>query len=224
MLSLTRWCLAHRLQVFVVWVVVAVATSIAAQAVGRRYATNFSLPGTESQQVVDLLQREFASQSGDVDELVFHVSHGTVMAPAVKAAITSAVARVQTFPHVVDVISPYGSGGAVEISKDGRTAFATINYDKRSNLLPNATGKPLLELVKSVHIPGLELAVGGQVVENAEGFNIGPATTVGVIAASPRPPLKSRGGRVLRWAEGLAKDGARGATQILHWVCCEPDP
>ena len=30
---------------------------------------------------------------------------------------------------------------------------------------------------------GLTLAAGGQVIENAEGFNIGPATTVGVIAA-----------------------------------------
>ena len=32
-------------------------------------------------------------------------------------------------------------------------------------------------------MPGLQVAAGGQVIENAEGFNIGPATEVGVVAA-----------------------------------------
>ena len=32
-------------------------------------------------------------------------------------------------------------------------------------------------------MPGLQVAAGGQVIENAEGFNIGPATAVGVVAA-----------------------------------------
>ena len=34
-----------------------------------------------------------------------------------------------------------------------------------------------------MHDPGLQVAVGGGVVEAAEGFSVGPATTVGVIAA-----------------------------------------
>ena len=34
-----------------------------------------------------------------------------------------------------------------------------------------------------MHVPGLQVAAGGQVIEQAEGFSIGPATTVGVIAA-----------------------------------------
>ena len=63
------------------------------------------------------------------------------------------------------------------------TAFATVNFDKRANLLPNATGTPLLNQVKAIHVPGLQVAAGGQVIENAEGFNIGPATAVGVVAA-----------------------------------------
>ena len=32
-------------------------------------------------------------------------------------------------------------------------------------------------------MPGLQIAAGGQVIEQAEGFNIGPATYVGVLAA-----------------------------------------
>src|SRR6204780_4635166 len=41
----------------------------------------------------------------------------------------------------------------------------------------------MLNRVKAIHVPGLQVAAGGQVIENAEGFNIGPATEVGVVAA-----------------------------------------
>ena len=76
MIGLSRWCIAHRRWVIVGWVVIAVGSTVIATAVGRQYATNFSLPGTESQHVIDLLQSEFKTQSGDVDTIVFHTSNG----------------------------------------------------------------------------------------------------------------------------------------------------
>src|SRR5436305_9419385 len=94
-----------------------------------------------------------------------------------------ALARAARLPHVVSVISPYTGAGAFEVSKDRRTAFASVAFDKRANLLPNNTGQPILSAVNSVSVPGLKVAAGGQVIEQAEGFGIGPATAVGVIAA-----------------------------------------
>ena len=166
------------------WVAVAVLSTVIAGAVGRQYATDFSLPGTEAQHVVDLLDSQFKSQSGDVDTIVFHNAKGSIDAPNVKAAIAPLLAKVSTMPHVVSVVSPYaGAAGAVEVSKDRTTAFATINYDKRANLLADKTGQPVLNAVNAIKVPGLHVAAGGQVIEQAEGFNIGPATSVGVIAA-----------------------------------------
>jgi hypothetical protein len=46
MLALSRWCIAHRRWVIIGWVVVAIGTTVIAGAVGRNYATNFSLPNT----------------------------------------------------------------------------------------------------------------------------------------------------------------------------------
>jgi RND superfamily putative drug exporter len=183
MLKLSRWCIAHRRIVLIGWVAIAIVASVAAQSAGRTYASNFTLPGTESQRALDLLAREFPQQSGDVDTLVFHVAHGTIDSPAVRRVMVPAIAKLAGFPHVAHVTSPYDPLGAVEISHDRRTAFATINYTKRANLLPNDTGKPVLTLVSSIHAAGLKVAAGGQVMEQAEGFNIGPATTVGVVAA-----------------------------------------
>ena len=183
MLKVTRWCIAHRRRVFIAWVAIAILTTFLASAAGRNYATNFSLPGTESQRALDLLKQEFPAQSGDVDTIVFHTTNGTVADPAVKAAMTKLLAQVRDVQHVVLVRSPYDAGGAVQVSRDGKTAFATINWSKPANLLPNGAGKPVLALIDAVHVPGLKIAAGGQVIENAEGFSVGPATLIGAIAA-----------------------------------------
>jgi len=183
MLNLARWCISHRRRVVLTWVVIAVGATVIAGVVGRNYSTNFQLPGTEAQRATNLLTKEFPSQSGDLDQIVWHTTSGSVDAPAVRVAMGSVMARAATLPHVVGVVSPYSARGAQQVSKDRRTAFATVAYSKRANALPDKTGKPLIALVDSVHVPGLQVAAGGAVVENAEGFSIGPATAVGVIAA-----------------------------------------
>ncbi|HEX2702691.1 MAG TPA: MMPL family transporter, partial [Solirubrobacteraceae bacterium] len=165
------------------WIAVAVLATVAAHAIGPNYVTVYSLPGTQSQLAHDLLTKDFTAQSGDADSIVVHVSHGTIDSPAVRAAITPLLARVKSLPHVAAVVSPYSTAGAAQVSANHATAFATVNYNEPANQLPPDTGKPLLADVKAVHLPGLQAAAGGQVVENAEGFSVGPATEVGVIAA-----------------------------------------
>jgi putative drug exporter of the RND superfamily len=182
-LKVTRWCIAHRGRVFVTWLAIAVITTAVAGAAGRNYATNFSLPGTESQRALDLLKKEFPAQSGDVDTIVFHSANGTVDDPEVQTAITNLLDKVKGDQDVVSVRSPFGPDAAGQISHDRRTAFAVINYNKPANLVPNAAGKPVLDQVAAVHVPGLKVAAGGQVIENAEGFTVGPATAIGTLAA-----------------------------------------
>ena len=183
MRGLARWSIKYRRSVVIGWLVIAVLTSVIATAVGRNYATNFTIPGTEAQRAQNLLAQEFKEQSGDLDTIVWHTSAGTVHAPAVRNAMVPVLNRVRSMPHVVTVVSPYGPRGALQISKDGRTAFAVVGYDKRANLLPDSTGKPVLSAINAVNVPGLRVAAGGQVIEQAEGFSIGPATAVGVLAA-----------------------------------------
>ena len=98
-------------------------------------------------------------------------------------AIVPLLSEVSVSPDVVEVVSPYPSAGSPQVSHDRTTGFATINYSKRANLLPSDTGTTVLNAVNGVHVPGLHLAAGGQVIEQAEGFSVGPATEVGVIAA-----------------------------------------
>lgn len=138
MLGLARFCMAHRGRVIVAWVVAAVLVTVVARAIGPNYVTEYSLPGTQTQQATDLLKQDFPAQSGDADAIVFHVSQGTIDSPAVRAAITPLLTHVGSLPHVTGVVSPYSTAGALEVSKDRMTAFATVNFDKPANELPNA--------------------------------------------------------------------------------------
>ncbi len=183
MLKVARWCLEHRKKVVVAWLAIAVLTTVLAQAAGRHYATNFTLPGTESQRALNLLKREFPAQGGDIDPIVFSTSSGNVYSPRVRNSIRPLIARVARLPHVAEVLSPYTGRGRLQVSADRRTAFASVLYDKPPNQLAQSAGTPVLNAVHGVHVPGFRVAAGGQVIENAEGFSVGPATAVGAIAA-----------------------------------------
>ncbi|MHB1539325.1 MAG: MMPL family transporter [Solirubrobacteraceae bacterium] len=183
MLAIARWCISHRLRVALIWVLAAVAITVLGRGVGSHYQNNFSLPNTESQRALDLLQRSFPQQSGDLDQIVWHVSSGSVSSTQVRHAIGPLLAQIRRSPHVVGVLTPYGSAGVRQISRNGSTAFATVSYDKRANLLPNDTGLAVLDAIAKIHVAHLRIAAGGQVIEQAEKSGVGFATAVGVIAA-----------------------------------------
>jgi RND superfamily putative drug exporter len=152
-------------------------------AVGSAYSNNESLKGTESQRAADLLARDFRTQAGDVDEIVLHVRGGSVTAPSVRARVAPMLAAVAHLPHVTGVISPYTASGAGEVSRDGRTAFATVSFDERANALPKNAIQRVITTAEAAHSPGLEVALGGQAIEQAQGVSLGFATGVGLIAA-----------------------------------------
>ena len=77
MLKLTRWTIAHRRIVVLSWIVLAVGVLAASQAVGKRNANNFSLPNTDSQRAIDMLQGRFPAQAEDADQIVFRARAGS---------------------------------------------------------------------------------------------------------------------------------------------------
>src|SRR3954466_12937547 len=117
MLKLTRWTIAHRRIVVVFWIVLAVGVLGVSQAVGKRNANNFSLPNTDSQRAVDLMQSRFPTQAGDSDQIVFRVRTGMLTDASTRAVVTPLLMRIGRLPHVAGVVSPYDTGaGAISKS------------------------------------------------------------------------------------------------------------
>src|SRR4051794_1871950 len=160
-----RFCVDHRRLVLIGWVVVVIGALAISSAVGTRYATNFSLPGMESQRATDLLKRDFPAQAGDSDQIVFAAKQGKVSDPAVRARITPMLAQVAKLPHVTGVVSPYGPAGARAVSSDGRIAFATVNFDQRANDLPKDDIRHVVSVARAAGSSAVQVDLGGQAIQ-----------------------------------------------------------
>src|SRR2546428_273820 len=182
MLKLTRWTIAHRRMVVFAWIVLAVGVLAASQAVGKRNANSFSLPNTNSQRAIDLLQSRLPPQAGDADQIVFRTRQGKINDASARAVIAPLLARIARLPHVAGVVSPYDAG-AKAISKAGTIGFATVEFDQRANELPKAAIDRVIKTAEAVRSPALQVDLGGQAIKQTEQSSIGFATGVGLLAA-----------------------------------------
>ena len=174
---------AHRRTVVIGWVLLLIAALGASGAVGSKFSSNFSLPGTESQRAADLLSRQFPAQAGDADQIVLATRQGTLSQAPVRARVTAMLAQVATLPHVTGVVSPYSPKGAHAISANGTVAFATVTFDERANVIPVPAIERVVNVAKAAASPQLQVALGGQAIEAVQKPSIGAATAVGLLAA-----------------------------------------
>jgi RND superfamily putative drug exporter len=174
----------HRRAVLIGWLVLIIGALGLSSGLGAKYANNFSLPGTESQRAADLLARDFPAQAGDSDQIVLGVREGTVTDAAVRARVAPMLSAIAKLPHVTSVTSPYAAtkGGAA-VSHDGKVAFATVTFNEKANLLPASSVEKVENVAKAVASPTLQVALGGQAIEQVQKPSLGAATGVGLIAA-----------------------------------------
>jgi putative drug exporter of the RND superfamily len=177
------WTIAHRRVTLACWIAILIAVSIGAGAVGTRQATNFTLPGTDTQRAIDLLKREFPAQAGDEDQIVMRATAGRIDAPALRARISRMLRQVAGSPHVSGVVSPFSPQGSGAISRDGRIAFATVAFDRRANQLPKAAVDRVISLAQAARSSRLQVALGGQAIQQAQQRSFGLTTAIGLFAA-----------------------------------------
>ncbi len=182
MTNIARWTMRHRRIVVTAWIVAAIGVFAVSNAVGKKTASSFTLPGTNSQQAVDLLQSRFPAQAGDADQIVFHAKSGKLTGAADRAAIGATLARVARLDHVTSVVTPYAPGQHA-ISRDGTIAFATVTFDERANALPKAAVESVITTAESARSAQLDVQLGGQAIEQAQQASLGFATVIGIAAA-----------------------------------------
>ena len=184
MSAIARWCFRHRFAVIAAWALVLVGLGALSQAVKSDYNNSFSLPGTGSTTAQQLLTKAIPSQAGDSDTIVWQVSHGTVRDAAVATRMSGILEQIAAMPEVAAVVSPYGPHGAAQVSRDGRTAYATVNFAKQANNLAKADITRVIDAAEAARAPGLNVQLGGQAIEQTEQTPLGVSSTVGVLAAA----------------------------------------
>jgi RND superfamily putative drug exporter len=165
------------------WLAVLVAAIAVFKGAGSAFSNSLTLPGTQSQAAVNLLQRQFPRQAGDQDQIVLATSDGPVTEAAAKARIAPALGRVAQLPHVVSVVSPYSAQGAHQIAPDRRVAFATVTFDEQARALPVSAIDRVISTAQAARSPSLQVALGGQAIQHAQKPSLGSATAIGLLAA-----------------------------------------
>ena len=184
MTSLARWCYRHRIIVIVAWVAVLFSVVGIERVVGSAYSTDFGLPGTESTRALSLLTSALPGQSGDSDQVVWHVPRGSVNDPAVRTHIQALLKSLATSPSVVSVESPYDATRAAQISGDGKTAYATVVFAQQADDIPEQDVRKVIALVERARTPAVQVEVGGQAIQQVTQTPPSNSEAIGLIAAA----------------------------------------
>lgn len=124
---LGRLSFRRRRIVVALWLALLVVMGTAAGALSGPYSTEFSVPGTESQEGIDILAERFPESGVDraMANVVFAAPEGQTLQDNA-AAVAAVLADVRDNEHVVAVTDPFTTQG---VAPDGRIGRATATYD-----------------------------------------------------------------------------------------------
>ncbi len=141
----------------------------------------FTLPGAESQKLVDLLQERFPRAAGDSAEIAVRAPAG-LRTEAVRADVEALIAEAEALPEVLGVISPYNAPG--RISADGEIARITVQYAATASDLADSSIGAIFAWREEVSREGLQVELGGIVAGAGEQEPPGNAELIGLAAAA----------------------------------------
>lgn len=172
MARLSHWTQRRPWIAILLWVLVFGASIGASGAVGSAFEDDFSMPGTESQELADLLE-ERAPEANDVSVQVVFAADDVA---AERDRVDALLAEIAGMPGVASVNDPYAEYGA--IGEDGTVGYATAVFDGTAE-----EAAALLPLAEEASGDGLEVALGGDPIREVEEGGGGAAEGVGILAA-----------------------------------------
>jgi putative drug exporter of the RND superfamily len=175
---LGRWSFRHRALVLVAWLVLLVGMAVLATTVKQPTTNTFTIPGTQSQQALDLLNEKFPGTGGTQAQVVFSVPAPEMLTdPQHRQAIEATLAQLRKDPQVELVTDPFQSG---TVSKDGRIAYATVAYPVPVGNVTSAARNALLDSGGPAKAAGITVNFGGQV---AQASTTSDTESIGILVA-----------------------------------------
>ncbi|MEW2299467.1 MMPL family transporter [Streptomyces sp. NPDC006655] len=179
---LGRLAFRRRRLVTLLWIVVLAGLGLGAVNTSGNAIDTFTVPGSQSQQALDLLGKEFpqASASGAGARVVFQTADGKKMTSgSAKTEVDALVAELKTAPQVASVSNPYVSG---TVSKDGTIAYTQVTYKVAQADVSEAAKDALHKVADEGDKAGLTVNVGGTAVK--EKATTGPTELIGIAVAA----------------------------------------
>jgi RND superfamily putative drug exporter len=141
---------------------------------------DYTVPGAESQQAIDLFQAHSPAFGGVDSTLVFTVDKGKVSDPKPRAAIEGAIREVRGLEGVGLVASPFAPGG--QLSQDGRLAAVDVRYSSDPTTINKEDGEALIKASETAE-PAVQVEARGMLVDLAAEQDAPVGELVGVAIA-----------------------------------------
>lgn len=178
MAVLASWSQKHHWLAIVVWVVCLVAIAGISMLAGNNYRNDFSLPGTESQALIDVVDAHAPMDAGDSVTVVVQADEGIAQ---VSNQITALVDDLSELIHVRSVTAPNPAGGTV--SGDGKVGIATVQLDAPATSIPDEDVRAIIDKAKAHASDDLRVELTGDAIRSVESSGGGPAEGAGLLAA-----------------------------------------
>jgi len=181
--ALERWArFTHRRRgtILGLWLVVLAGLVFAMLQYGGEPTGSFSLPGSESQRAVDLLEEKFPARAGGEADLLFKAPGG-INTPETKAVAEKVIAEISANEHVAQVESPFDVPAYV--SADGTIARAVIRFKETQDDIEVAEANQILAIIDEYNgQDGVQVEVGGDAIMYNEQPEFG-SEMLGMLAA-----------------------------------------
>ncbi len=170
---LGEWCARHFVVVIVAWLIALVALQVLNRSFGGEYSDNFSLPGVQSQQGLDVLKKHDPAAGGYGSQIVLRDSAKPLT--SVSTQMSQTVTDLQKLPHVLSVQNPLPPPGSQPsgkqtvgpLSSDAKTGYITVRFDVQPSTLGDDYLHGVDDSVKPLRSAGVQVEYGGPLGELA---------------------------------------------------------
>jgi RND superfamily putative drug exporter len=164
--TLGRWSFRHPWRVLSAWLLILVLAGGGVALFAKGTDNTFTIPGTESQAGLEMLERTFPQVSGASAEIVVVAADGaTVRDQAYQDAIQQTGKDIGALDFVEAVTDPFDTRISGGISDDDRAAIVRIQFAGESTEVPQSTEDGLREAATALaaELPsGSQAVLGGQ--------------------------------------------------------------
>ncbi|WP_228484722.1 MMPL family transporter [Microbacterium cremeum] len=163
--ALGRWSYRHPWRVLVTWVLLLGIAGGGALVFMQGTDNSFSIPGTEAQEGIQLLDRSFPQASGTSAQLVVVADDGDAIdVDPYASGIADAVAELEDLDGVIAVTDPFDDMVTGMVADDGSAAIVRLQFDGQATDVPDDTKAALEDVADDLResLPeGSQVAMGG---------------------------------------------------------------
>ncbi|MGZ5417170.1 MAG: MMPL family transporter [Nocardioides sp.] len=152
-------------RVLATWVAVLFGLSLLAGGLGGQLQDDLTIPGTESQQGLDVLEQRFPEVAGVSGQIVFGAPEGEKIRQY-DEQVGAVLRQVEDVGHVLIATDPFDKGGRLTVSEDGRHALSQVQLDIPLDELDDATVAELEEATELPDGSALDVHLGGSLFAN----------------------------------------------------------